>query len=226
MSPPCAPEPTSSRSDLAAELRSAVQSVGETLPADQLAFLAATRKFEEPVRDLIAWRLHQRLAPGLIVSREFPVGPKVRADLAILQGATPVAVVELKALYAFDIHSEPSRNKYRGMVAADLERTALHVASADAYAIALTTHVNGDIPAALLKVVKYAPGIRRANAKYSDAEQLRADAIPIWRAEMEGLGAPVEHITLGSGTTWTLQVTVDAWLIGPVAHATLATPTP
>jgi hypothetical protein len=223
MSARSAADPTGSAFDLGAELQSAVQSVGETLTADHLAFLAATRKFEEPVRDVIAWRLHQRLAStGLVVSREFPVGPRARADIAILDGVTPAAIVELKALYAFNVHSESSRNEYRGKVAGDLERTALHAPNADAYAIALATHVVGDIPQSLLKVVKYAKDIQRANVKYGDADQLRTDALPIWLAAMEGLGAAVQHIMLGSGRVWTLRVTVDAWLVGPVPRGTLA----
>lgn len=223
MSAGFAPGPTGSELDLGAELESAIHSVSETLAADHLAFLAATRKFEEPVRDVIAWRLHQRLAStGLVVSREVPVGSGARADIAILDGITPAAIVELKALYAFDVHSDSSRNEYRGKDAADLERTALHAPDADAYAIALITYVAGDIPQPLFKVVKYAKDIQRANAKYGDADRLRTDAIPIWPTAMEGLGAPVKHIVLGSGRAWTLHVTVDAWLVGPVPRSTLA----
>lgn len=198
---------------------------------DQLAYLAATRKFEDPVRDAMAWRLHlQLLERGLTVSREFPMSrlptappqTRARADIAILHGIDMTAVVELKALYTFDVHRPKKRNEYRKLVAADLARVALHSPTAEAFAVALTTHVAGDVRADLVDVVKYAAGVRSAIKMHDSAEALRTSALPLWRSTLDELGAPVEHVEFGKGAVWDLDVVVDAWLVGPVPQPELA----
>ena len=57
----------------------ALRNAGDDLGDDRLAFLALTSKPELQIRDAIAWRLHQALAPDVISSREWH-----RADLALL----------------------------------------------------------------------------------------------------------------------------------------------
>jgi hypothetical protein len=204
--------------------------LGDDFAPGQLAYLAATRKFEEPVRDALAWRLHQAMAPQrLTVSREYPLSrasPKLsatgaRADIAILDRADVVAVIELKALYTFNVHVPKKRDEYRERIAADLKRVAVHVPQADAYAVALTTHVSGDIPVHLLDVVKYARDVRSATKKHGGATQLRTRALPLWQSAVDALGAPVTHLELGTGQVWGLDVVVDAWLVGPVPRSAL-----
>lgn len=219
------------RQTLATALHQALRDGGTDFTHDQLAYLAATRKIEDPVRDAVAWRLHQTLlCRGLTVSREFPIkqspdqskGTWARADIAILESASVVAVVELKALHTFDVHKPKKREEYRGRVAADLKRVAMHVPGADAFAVALTTHVAGNIRPDLPDVVKYARVVRSATKKYGDADALRNDALPLWREAMTRLEAPIDQLELGRGEVWGLEVIVDAWLVDPVPRSELA----
>ena len=150
-----------------------------------------------------------------------PQRSSARADIAILDRANVLGVIELKALYTFNVHVTKKREEYRDRVAADFERVARHVPEADAFAVALTTHVAGDIPLHLLDVVKCARNVRSATKKQGGASALRTHALPIWQAAMEELGAPVDRLELGAGRVWGLEVVVDAWLVGPVPRSAL-----
>jgi hypothetical protein len=208
--------------DLRTDLGSHLRSLGASFEEGELAYLASTRKVEDCVRDKIAWRLHQELdSHGVVVSREWPLGGRNRADLALLRDAAPWAIVEFKALYAFDVHIEKNRGEYRERVRADLARVAEWAPRAEAYAVVLTTHIAGTIGKELSRVVKYATGVGRAVAQKGTADAVRSQAIDIWGEELETLGAPVEAFPLDSGTVWGLNVVLDAWLVGPVPHARL-----
>jgi hypothetical protein len=214
-----APDPISSdsvRTYLLEELRQ----VANDFAPGELAYLATTSKVEIQVRDALAWRLHQRLDPGgFTVAREWQ-----RADLVILDGLTAVAVLEAKALYAFDVHS-PSKNAlYLTKVRADLAKAAALAPEAQAFALVLTTHVDGPVPAHLRKhVVKYSSGIAGALAKHGTADAVHDRAVEIWARELTSLGAPIESVRLDAGQVWGLNIVIDAWLVGPVPRVQLVT---
>jgi hypothetical protein len=118
-----------------------LRAVSDGFEKGQLAYLAATSKVEIQVRDELAWRLHQRLVgDGLTVAREWR-----RADLVILRGLDPLAVVQAKALYAFDVRSDAGRSRYVAKVRADLAKAAKLAPAAEAYALVLCSSVDGAI---------------------------------------------------------------------------------
>jgi hypothetical protein len=208
--------------DLRTALGSQLRSLSASFEEGELAYLASTRKVEDSVRDKIAWRLHRELdGQGVVVSREWPLGGGKRADLALLRDSAVWAIVEFKALYAFDVHIEKNRGEYRERVRADLARAAEWEPRAEAYAIVLTTHIAGTIGKDLSRVVKYATGVGRALAQIGTADAVRSQAVDIWGEDLETLGAPVEAFALDSGTVWGLSIVLDAWLVGPVPHAEL-----
>ena len=205
-------------SDLREILGHHLREIGGRFEEGELAYLASTGKVEAAVRDRLAWRLHQQLGQDVVVSREWPLGGAKRADVALLRDSIPWAVVEFKALYAFDVHIEKNRGEYRERVRADLARAAEWAPQAEAYAVVLTTHVAGTIRPDLARVVKYAPGIGRALTQLGTADAVRSKALEIWGQELATLGAPVEAIELDSGRVWGLDIVLDAWLVGPVPH--------
>jgi hypothetical protein len=145
------------------------------------------------------------------VSREWR-----RTDLAILRGGLPLALVEAKALYTFDVHIDLKRAEYLARVRADLAKAAALAPTADRYGLVLVTNVHGEIPAHLReRVVKYAGGITFAVKQLDSGELVRAGAIRLWDAELASLGLPVDHVAVPAGSVWGLEVTVDAWLVGP-----------
>jgi len=198
--------------DLRTVLLEHLQDMPGRFEPDELAYLALTQKVELHFRDRLAWGLHKTLYPrGLVVSREWR-----RTDLAILGGGLPLALVEAKALYTFDVHVEVKRAEYLARVTADLAKAAALAPAADRYGLVLVTNVHGQIPAHLReRVVKYAHGINLAAKQLGSGDQVRAGAIQLWDAELAGLGLPVDHVAVRAGCVWGLEVTVDAWLVGP-----------
>jgi hypothetical protein len=208
----------SALSDLRETLAHHLRGIGGSFDDGELAYLASTSKIEAAVRDKLAWRLHQQLGQDVVVSREWPLGGRKRADVALLRDSIPWAVVEFKALYAFDVHIEKKRGEYRERVRTDLARAAEWAPQADAYAVVLTTHVAGTIRPDLARVVKYATGVGRALTQLGTADAVRSKALDIWGQELATLGAPVEAIELDHGAAWGLDIVLDAWLVGPVSH--------
>lgn len=187
---------------------------GALFEEDELSYLALTQKVELHFRDRLAWDLHKLLAPrGIIVAREW-----ARADLAILVQDVPLALIELKALYAFDIHIPRNRAAYLERVRADLAKAAALAPTADRFALTLVTSVNGRVPAQLRhRVVKYSSGVERAAAAFGSGASARDAAIPLWDRQLRVLGAKATHVAIPAGTVWDLNVTIDAWLVGPLA---------
>ena len=185
-----------------------LRDLADEVDADELAYLAATSKVELPVRDRFAWRLHRRLEPhGLTVAREWK-----RADLAVLDGATVVAVLEAKALYAFDLLREAQRTRDGTLIAGDMAKAALLAPSAQRFALVLVTHVTGVVqPDLRANVVKYAGGISAALLRHGGAA-VRQGALTALGEDLVALGT-VDHVPFKHGLAFGLEVGVDAWLV-------------
>lgn len=193
-------------------LVSQLRAVGSSFEEDELAYLALTQKVELHFRDRLAWGLHKALEPDqLVVAREWR-----RADLAIVQGEIPIALVEAKALYSFDIHLNLNRSAYLARIRADFAKAAALAPSAERYALVIVTNVDDDIPPHLRKhVVKYAPGILKAIAQFGSGTAVGIAATTVWDAEIAALGLPVEQVAIPAGAAWGIDVTINAWLVGP-----------
>jgi len=87
----------------------------------ELAYYALTSKPECPVRDKLAYALQVRLAPSLVVDREWR-----RVDLAVrsIPERCPKLVLEVKAMAAADCcrKSEARKDEYKGCLANDLRK--------------------------------------------------------------------------------------------------------
>ena len=75
---------------------------------DELAYLALTSKPELAVRDRLAYRLHEKLKQdGSLVAREYHIGNRQHADIAILHGKdsgwTTKVLIELKVSSFFNL---------------------------------------------------------------------------------------------------------------------------
>lgn len=210
------------RAAVRAALRTSLVALDGAFEADELAFLAATSKVELPVRDRLAWSLHRTLGNRFVVAREWR-----RSDLAVLTlpdapddgedtigGTDVVALVEAKALYAFDVLSNTNRQRYLERLSADADKMGAWTPS-DRYLLSLIVDVRGDIdPAHADRVVKYATGITRAVA--SHGEKVRAVALEQWLEELSAFGCETDVAQLDAGWVWDLEVSVDACLTGPL----------
>jgi len=115
------------------------------------------------VRDRLAYALSQTAAKtGGRIAREYN-----RADIAWLTGdpvrnrKAPIAIIELKACYAFDLIAQP--DVYMKYLANDLQKAAkCGGCTCRCYAILLATHPKTEVPETVFDTVKYARKINAA----------------------------------------------------------------
>ncbi|WP_159619447.1 hypothetical protein [Arthrobacter zhaoguopingii] len=179
----------------------------------ELAYLALTSKVQLPLRDRLAWSLATQL-PGLVVARGWK-----RTDIAILDpSALPLALVEAKALYTFDVATPDRANvsEYARMVKDDMAKASALLGGrpGQVFALVLVTHPMDAPPAVLKDVFKY-PGIRTAFNR-STEQEIRAGAKANLSAALEPLG-PAVHGSLDGGSAFGVRVVVDYTIVGPVA---------
>jgi hypothetical protein len=179
-------------------LLQALEDAGRSFECGELAYLAVTSKVEFPVRDRLAWELHQKLEdPSLLVAREWK-----RADVAVVREGDAVVLIEGTALYAFDVLREPGLHKYLAKVTGDLAKAATLAPHADTYALVLCTHVLGEIARPLRRwIVKYSSGIIGAAESHGQAGQEAARQS--LGGELSQLG-PSDWREIPSGSVWGL----------------------
>lgn len=173
----------------------------------ELAFLAATSKIEAQIRDRLSWRL-QCLLPGLYVVREWK-----RTDIAILNGAAPIALIELKAMYTWDATLD-NHQQYIEALRSD-EQKALRLATPETaiYTILLASNPKPVAPPPLHEFVKYRSGIEKA-LRHSTAEDVAASTINIVKKDFceEKRRLLLQEVARGDGHWFGLEVDVLVWL--------------
>lgn len=203
---------------IAESLLEALRALDAAFDPNELAYLALTSKVELPVRDRLAWQLHNRIAEhGFCVAREWR-----RSDLAILDHeGTPVAILEAKAFYGFDVaRGMAATDRYTVAIARDLAKARRLGPDAQTFALALCTTPLAHIPPPLQQLAKYADYVNAAINEFGDPAVVRHKAQEHVTARLATLG-PVEALNLGDGNAYDLRVSVDAWLVGPVTGASL-----
>ena len=94
------------------QITNGLRALGQQFRRDELAYLALTQKPEHVLRDRLAFEIHRTLPegdPSLCVCREWK-----RVDMAILKDNVPLALLEAKAFYTFDLRSKNVAAKYLG----------------------------------------------------------------------------------------------------------------
>lgn len=193
-------------------LAKSLEEAASTFDDGELAYTALTSKVELPLRDRLAWRLHTTL-PDLTIAREWR-----RTDLAVLhKESRPVALLEAKALYTFDIATVERANvkKYTTRVKNDLLKSLTLLAGQPAavYALVLATHPL-DPPPVLDGVIKYRSAMQAALNR-SPADEILNGAQTVMKQSLEPLG-PTLHGFLDAGKAFDTRVVISYWIMGPV----------
>lgn len=217
------------------DLGKILENMGSCFNQDELAYLALTSKIEHPFRDRFAYCLYKRY-PQLTVSREWN-----RVDLAILNDSGPEILIELKAMYSFDMFSTvkkcpnaldknnvnssnmiPNYNEYRTAVDNDVKKlitiSEKRQPKPELFTLLLCTHphssLNQKIPEG---VIKYKPKI---NGFYNNKYCIDKTIIEKVEDCFETLTNPPKHkVTvfgqIDGGTAFDIKVTLYYWLFGP-----------
>jgi len=133
----------------------------------ELSFLAATSKIELPIRDRLSWQLQKYLS-GLDVVREWN-----RTDIAILREEEPLALIELKAMYAFDAMNGHLGKFFKAVKSDEEKACVLAGKTATVYTVLLSSNPLIDDTIQLPSFIKYRDGIRRA-LRNNDAATISA----------------------------------------------------
>ena len=181
----------------------------------ELAFLAATSKVEQPIRDRLSWRLQQTLKDYDVV-REWvraDIVTRERTDIVILKDESPVAVIELKAMYTFDA----TLNKHMKFVKAisDDEQKALKLVGPDVpiFTILLAAHPKLINPDLMKPFIKYRNDIMRslrtATCKRvaDEADRIVTDSF-LCKAPRN---LAFRHIVHGNGESFNVPFDVHVW---------------
>ena len=195
-------------------LQNEMQRLDSLFRSDELAYLSLTSKIELPIRDRLAFQLHERFRTeaNLTVAREWR-----RFDLAILERKEPVLLVELKAMYSFDVFTSRAATQYPGAIESDARKMAEFTRSnsvrgAGCYTLLLATHPHSAPPSQLDGIVKYSGDIRRYHPIDGDA-LLEAVSTQFRKHPASAAGE------LAGGSAFGIAASVYWWLFGPYGYA-------
>lgn len=141
---------------------------------DELAYLSLTTKIELPFRDRWAYTLFKKFKDTEIyVSREWK-----RTDLALIKNNSPLALIELKAMYSFDALNPRQLNIFTNAMLED-EKKAKKLANdnTEIYTVLLATHPTTSIHPSLSGIVKYDVGINKAIKKFGSSAEVQKKSI-------------------------------------------------
>lgn len=168
------------------------------------AWVAGSGKAELYIRDRLGAALAARHR-DLIVAREWQ-----KHDLAVLDAAgEPLAVVEGKALYDFDLLAPGLRSRYKRALLAD-RRKLLARRTASPLLTLLMTSIRGEVPASLARVVKYSADSNRCYRKHGHA--VTELAVAAARRLVEEIGIIEHERRLTTGQAFGLETQLWIWV--------------
>jgi hypothetical protein len=183
---------------------------GAYLP-DELAYLALTQKVEHAFRDSLAFKLHQLLQaqPDLLVCREWH-----RTDLAVVRDAQPLLLLEVKAIYTFDILKSGAQHPYPELLQQDIEKSQAwqiggNNSTLEVLALLVATRPHDPPSSAYREAVKYYGGV----VKYATtSNNVAAAHAEVQRRVNLSL---VHHAEVQGGRAFGVGVSVAYWLFKP-----------
>lgn len=182
----------------------------------ELAYLAATSKVENPIRDAVAFYLHERLRdlPGCMVAREYR-----RRDLAVLVDGLPVMELEAKALYGLNVLSAASNAEYltrwHGNDAKSLQQTPT---TSSCFLLSVVTHPMCQIGPGLWPVIKYARHYNAALKAAGGSPEAMLRQADRWETDLKQHGPVACTVRLDLGAVWGIGFRLGCYLVGPLAH--------
>lgn len=197
-----------------------LKTMGQKFDRDELAYYFLTAPLEAPIRDRLSFALEMEFSRNkLVVAREFD-----RIDIAILEQETgvPLALIEIKALYTFDILVKHDARYYYDLTRSDeikasakaeklFPRTAPKI-----YSLMSIVHPHGPIPNIPKGVVKYSRDIAGCFKKFGSQNNIRELALEKMKVEFADRDT-VSVGTVEAGHAFGVKVDAIWWLCR--AHA-------
>lgn len=186
---------------------------------NELAYLALTSKIENPLRDKIAFALHNKLHNKYLICRECQVkeGKKNRTDLAIFEreSNTPRLLIEFKA------RSVPGyQPSYTKKFISDLKKMACVADdTTELYIIFFNNCIEEEIDNKFAKAVKY---LKKTNKSIDGNISVKDKIDKSWSKHKEALpNCECERIIFDAGNYYDIPVAIIAYVYGPIIKGEL-----
>lgn len=202
-------------------LINSLEKIGEnSFSENELSFLALTSKVENPIRDRWSYKLHSELQSDYLLAREWN-----RSDIAIIDIACPVAIIEIKAMYTFDCltfsSSKPKLDSYIKNLNNDEEKAKnLGCSETAVYTVLLATHPCRSIPDDKKSVIKYNYEINRS-LKSKDPDDLKNFATKEVNSKLTAKNIIKQGELIG-GSSYGIETNVLFWLIKAESISSMA----
>lgn len=202
------------------QLMNILSQLDQSFLPNELAYLAATSKVESPIRDRVAFRLHQQIEPDRLVHREWN-DPKKNGwiDIAITDHNNhPLQLVEVKA------HSLPTfEANYTKLCQMDLHKMARAAYDdTECYLLFLFNHLYHpeNLDARYGRVIKYHREQNSAARLSGFPKDVSDQTKRHWENHLKllGLMGIPGHpgIRMAAGNFLGMPLWVHAYLLGPV----------
>ena len=184
-----------------------ISKVAESFDKDELAYLALTSKVESPVQDKWAFLLHKELFPKYLVAREWK-----RVDIAILDGKTPKALIELSAMYTCDAFLSYSNEIIKKLKRDEKNAEKLFPECKNIYTVLLMTHPYSHFPKKLTPL-KYEPIVNAAYNKGKMRENIEPTEAKEEMDKRLNRKSIIKTGELKSGVAFDIKTSIFYWII-------------
>jgi hypothetical protein len=200
------------------KLLSILATIHECFRPGELAYLAVTSKIENPLRDRIAFALHDQIEDGFLVHREWKDKNKKKADIAITDMDN-----EVKYLIECKAHSAPTFERgYSDLIRRDL-RKMCHASeeATELYFIFFFNHVQSlrPIDRKFEYAVKYFHLLNNALKKQAYHPDMASYVHEHWAQHLRDVKldpAKSNAVTITAGSYHGMPVFIHAYVYGPV----------
>jgi len=203
---------------------------------NEIAYLALTSKIEIPLRDKIAFRLHEKLNKDYLICREWGVKnnkDRDRIDLAIIRRKDET----IRCLIEFKAHSVPRKEKlYEKYLLEDFKKmckvvnndSSLPQAAKDKvemYYIFFNNCIESKIPDKFSHAVKYLKDINKCNKENTSTSGIKDNIKKYWEEYLKNNNLPLnksEEIDIKAGNYYNIPVSIITFVYGPLFIKDLA----
>jgi hypothetical protein len=199
------------------KLISILATIHECFRPDELAYLAVTSKIENPLRDRIAFALHDQIGDCFLVHREWKDKYKKKADIAVTDMDNKVkCLIECKA------HSAPTYERgYSDLIRGDM-RKMYHTSeeATELYFIFFFNHLQSfrPIDRKFEYAIKYFHLLNNALKRRAYSPDMTSHVHQHWAQHLRDISldsAKSNAIVIPAGSYHAMPVFIHAYLYGP-----------
>lgn len=199
--------------DFKQEIIKTISELSNHFENNEIAYLALTSKIENPLRDKIAYLLHEKMGNDFLICREFKTNSNKKVDLAILDMNK-----KIKCLIEFKAHSSMHKEKeYQDHIINDFTKIS-NCAENDTelYYIFFNNIVESKIPEKYYPSVKYYQRINSFLDKNPTYDQIEKNLKEYWKYYSKNSPEKkTEIVSIAGGNYSNIKLSILTFIYGP-----------